>query len=192
MIHHRVVQLDKVVAHCGVVIEDPSKQLTDDPRCVTCPRCPVHLQIAPNEPRASCGASIDDPPSQLSIPNVFVTCQRCLAGTFDDPRSRESERIAWQAEMLEKSGQLAEARCLYAIAANLEEKVVENTPPSQPRVRHVLAISAVALWLNAMNHVRATALATKYLADGILTEQDLADMVDVRIKDMLRKDKETR
>lgn len=115
-----------------------------------------------------------------------------VAGIFDDPRSRESEQCAWHAEVAERKGNHDEAKKLFAHAAELEEELVTDIPPSSQRVRHVLAISAVALWLKATEHERASELATKYLAAGILTEEDLGDMVDVQLAEMLRQDqKET-
>lgn len=108
---------------------------------------------------------------------------------FDDPRSRESEGLAFRAETLDRRGCCDEARQLYTRAAELEEAVVAEVPASAPRIKHVLALSAIALWIKADNHERSTALATKYVADGILTEEDLGDMVDLQLAEMLRNDR---
>jgi hypothetical protein len=105
---------------------------------------------------------------------------------FDDPRSRESEELAFRAEVLERRGNqdlrdLAEARQLFARAAALEEAVVADIPSSSPRVKRVLAISAVALWLRANEHCRASDLAVRYIADGLVTDEDLVEMVDAQM-----------
>jgi hypothetical protein len=110
---------------------------------------------------------------------------------FNDPRSRESEQCAWHAEVAERQGKHDEAKKLYAHAAELEEEVVADVPSTSPRVMRVLAISAVALWLKAYDHERASNLATKYIAAGVLTEEDLGQMVDVQLAEMLRQDPAT-
>ena len=64
---------------------------------------------------------------------------------FDDPRSHEADDLALQAELLERRGEQAGARELYRRAAALEEALAREAPVSSPRVRGVLAISAVSL-----------------------------------------------
>jgi hypothetical protein len=68
---------------------------------------------------------------------------------FDDPRRRRSEELAVFAERAERTGDLASALAQYAEAAELEEKNALEVPDEFPRVRGVLAISTVALWLRA-------------------------------------------
>lgn len=113
-----------------------------------------------------------------------------VKGTFDDPRSRESEELAFRAERAESAGNPEASKQLFARAAALEEAVIADTPPSSPRVKRVLAISAVALWLKAHEHVRASDLAMKYVADGLVTEEDLVEMVDVQMAAELRSARE--
>lgn len=93
---------------------------------------------------------------------------------FDDPRSHEADDLALQAELLERSGEHAGARELYRRAAALEEALARETPVSSPRVRGVLAISAVSLWSAAGALPRAISLADEFLTDHTVpaSEQD--------------------
>jgi hypothetical protein len=68
---------------------------------------------------------------------------------FDDPRHRRSEELAFEAEHAERSGDLDTAARKYAEAASLEEDNALAVPADAPRVRGLLAVSAVALWLRA-------------------------------------------
>lgn len=88
---------------------------------------------------------------------------------FDDPRSQEADDLSLQAELLERRGELAAARELYGRAAGLEEALARETPGESPRVRGVLAISAVSLWAAAGALARAIGLADEFLADAGLT-----------------------
>jgi len=90
---------------------------------------------------------------------------------FDDPRGRRSEQLAFEAERAANTGELDTARALFAQAAELEEQVVADTDPAQPRVKSVLAVSAVALWYKAHRLTRAQALARHYLAAGVALEE---------------------
>ena len=101
-------------------------------------------------------------------------------GTFDDPRGRESESLAYQAERAESAGNDEEARRLFARAAKLEEAVVADVPSLSPRVKYVLALNAVALWLRAGQPDVSAALAHRYAADGVLSEDDIGDLVGFR------------
>jgi len=98
--------------------------------------------------------------------------------SFDDPRSRESEETAFDAERLERAGKLEEARALCARAALLEEVVTADVPPSQPRIKMVLATSSIALWVRAAKFERALALVRHYIAIGAATEEDLAELAE--------------
>lgn len=95
---------------------------------------------------------------------------------FDDPRGRQSEQLAFEAERALSAGEFDRARSLFARAAELEEKVVVDTSPDEPRVRSVLAVSEVALWYKAHRLSRAQALARHYLAIGITVEADLREL----------------
>ena len=85
---------------------------------------------------------------------------------FDDPRGQQGEALAFEAERALRAGHTEEARRLFADAAALEEAIVEDAGADQPRVRSVLAVSAVALWYKAGDLTRVEQLACKYLAAG--------------------------
>lgn len=72
-----------------------------------------------------------------------------IARWFDDPRHRQSEEIAFRAELAERAGQLDRARGDYEAAARLEEANALDIPHDEAKVRSLLAISAVALWLRS-------------------------------------------
>lgn len=96
---------------------------------------------------------------------------------FDDPRSQEADELSFTAERLERRGQLAEARDHYTRAALLEEALARETPPSSPRVRGVLAISAVSLWSAAGDPLHALDLAAEFIADPTLPASDRTDLI---------------
>lgn len=83
---------------------------------------------------------------------------------IDDPRGREVDELAWQAEQQQRSGDLERATGLFARAAAIEESIAEAATSQPPRVRSVLAVSAVALWYKAAQWQHAEVLAHRYLA----------------------------
>lgn len=93
---------------------------------------------------------------------------------FDDPRGRQSEELAFEAERAERRGDVHSARTLFAQAAELEEQVVADTDPAESRVKGVLAVSSVALWYKAHRFTRAQALARHYLAVGATADDESA------------------
>ena len=89
---------------------------------------------------------------------------------FDDPRSRESEELASHADRALRAGRLDEAKKHYSEAARLEEANALDVPGNVPRVRSVLAISAVSLWLKAGKCEEAYRAASLFLVNpDILT-----------------------
>jgi hypothetical protein len=100
-----------------------------------------------------------------------------MSGSLTDPRGRRSEALAFEADRARKAGDEARALSLFAEAAELEAQVARETPTDEPRVRSVLAISAVALWLDAHRHEEAARTVYEFLArpDG-LTEQGKRDL----------------
>ena len=90
-------------------------------------------------------------------------------GTFDDPRARQVDDLAFRAERAGKQGDEATARALYAEAAALESEVAKAVPPDAPRVRGLLAVSAVARWMQAGRYDEAERLARERLGDRSLT-----------------------
>ncbi len=101
---------------------------------------------------------------------------------FDNPRRRRSEELAFFAERAERAGDLPAARAQYAEAARLEEENALAIPADVPRVRSVLAISAVALWLRAEQWDEAARAGRAFLAvpnalthDGLRELESLVD-----------------
>lgn len=100
-----------------------------------------------------------------------------MTGFLKDPRGRRSEELAFEAERAHRAGDQERARALYAQAAELEGEVAREVPDAEPRVRSVLAISAVALWLEAGRHDDAARAACEFLArPEALTEQGKAEL----------------
>ena len=96
---------------------------------------------------------------------------------FEDPRGRRSEELAFFAEQAERAGAIAQARTLFSEAATLEEQVVAEVSATAPRVRAVLATSAVALWYKARDLGRALALARHYIAAAVSSDTELAELL---------------
>jgi hypothetical protein len=96
---------------------------------------------------------------------------------FDDPRRRRSEELAFFAERAERAGDHASALSQYAEAARLEEENALEIPGDVPRVRGVLAISAVALWLRAQRWDEAARAGCAFLAlPSMLTADGLREL----------------
>ena len=119
-----------------------------------------------------------------------------VSNPFVDQRRSRSEEAAFRAERAWAEGRADDARKLFGEAAVLEEEVALEAAPSSPRVRSVLAISAVALWYKAGELDRAKRLAYTFLAGDGLTEQgrgDLEKLVDrcSREHEILRLSKDT-
>lgn len=98
---------------------------------------------------------------------------------FDDPRHRESESLAHQADQMK----LQALHC-YKQAAIAEESLAREVPSDQPRIKGVLAISAVALWYKAEEWAKVIQLGNFFVNDwgqahiGQLTVQsEILDMM---------------
>lgn len=87
---------------------------------------------------------------------------------FDDPRSHEADDLSLQAELLARRGEHAEAREFYRRAAVLAEALMREMSSAAPRVRGVLAISAVSLWSAAGALPRSIGLADEFLGEVTL------------------------
>lgn len=96
---------------------------------------------------------------------------------FEDPRGRRSEELAFSAEQAERVGAIETARALFSEAATLEEQIVADVSATAPRVRSVLATSAVALWYKARELGRALTLARHYIAAAIASDTELAELL---------------
>lgn len=90
------------------------------------------------------------------------------ATPFDDPHHRQSEGLALRAE---REPDVGKQRELYALAAFLEELAARDVPAAMPRVRSVLARSAVALWWEAKAFDEAIRCGETFLAEGLLSPQ---------------------
>jgi hypothetical protein len=82
-----------------------------------------------------------------------------------DPRGKEVDELAWQAEQELRKGNSEGANRLYARAAAIEQAIAEAASAEPARVRSVLAVSAVALWYKAVEWRQTEALAHRYLAE---------------------------
>lgn len=100
-----------------------------------------------------------------------------MTGYLEDPRGRRSEELAFAAERAYKFGDHERAFDLFAEAAELEGQVAREVPADQPRVRSVLGISAVALWIDARRYDEAIRTACELLASPeMLTDQGREDI----------------
>jgi|LNFM01.1.fsa_nt_gb hypothetical protein len=98
---------------------------------------------------------------------------------FDDPRSRRAEERAFEAERCERRGEFARARELYLEAAENSLSVALDVQ-GLPRVRSVLAVSAVCLFRRAGRYDRAIEAAERLLAEDLsLTEEAAHELRDI-------------
>lgn len=86
-------------------------------------------------------------------------------GILDDPRGRESSRLAFLAEQALRADDPAAAHLHYARAAALEAELLAEVPQTERRIRSALAVSAVALWFKAEEHARVLELAARLLGE---------------------------
>src|ERR1035437_4494600 len=77
----------------------------------------------------------------------------------------ESQRLAFEAEQLERRGDLRGARELWANAAQLERTAIANVPTKRAKTRAILAVETVALYQRAGLRRTAAAFAFDYLRD---------------------------
>lgn len=101
---------------------------------------------------------------------------------FNDARHRRSEELAFFAERAERKGDLQAALAQYGESARLEEECALEIPGDVPKIRTLLAISAVALWLRAERWSEAARAGCAFLAqpdkltpDGVRAIQKLVD-----------------
>lgn len=80
----------------------------------------------------------------------------------------ESELLAAQAEVASRSGDLADARRLYALAAAAEQRAVQDLDPTKVRTFGVSAVSAVALFVKAGDLKSAEMAAGQWLGSTSL------------------------
>lgn len=100
-----------------------------------------------------------------------------MTSAFDDPRAQKSDELSFFADRALAHGEIARAMELFAEAAELETQLALGVPDTEPRVRSVLAISAVALWLKAGQFEKCERYAHQLLAnDNSLTDQGRNDL----------------
>ncbi len=99
---------------------------------------------------------------------------------------RQSEQYASKAEVTAQLGDDIEAQKLYAIAAQAEERALDELGHDKPRTYGITAVSAVALYLKAAQWSAAKTLAHRYLGSGRLPKfarrqlKDLLDSIEMR------------
>jgi hypothetical protein len=99
-----------------------------------------------------------------------------VKGGLDDPRLQQGGDHAMDAENLEQLGQLADARERYARASELYAAVALDDD-TLPKVRVVIAESAVALAARGGRFDRAVAYAERFLAEpGRLTPAGIEEL----------------
>ncbi len=81
-----------------------------------------------------------------------------------------SEKSAMEAEKTFRAGDAANARLLYELAAEAEERALAAVDSAKVRTRGITAVSAVALWFKAAVFQRAELLAYSMLADPLLPD----------------------
>lgn len=89
-----------------------------------------------------------------------------MTGIFDSKEHRESEVLAFHAEWTLRNGDLKKARQQYADAAHLEELAAISCPHDMVRVRTILCISAVSLWMKATEYKEMLRASRAFLFDS--------------------------
>ena len=80
----------------------------------------------------------------------------------------ESERLAAQAQLAVRRGELERARELYMQAARFEADALSAVEPTKVRTLGITAVSTAALWYKAGNFEAAQALAHTWLGKQAL------------------------
>jgi len=94
-----------------------------------------------------------------------------MTSVFDDPIGQQSDELSFRAERALATGNAQKALELFAEAAALETQLAERAAADEPRVRSVVALSAVALWFKARRFDECERLALQLLAGERLTDQ---------------------
>lgn len=81
---------------------------------------------------------------------------------------RSSERLAAEAEVAARRGELGRSQQLYADAAGYEVRALQEIEPSRSRTVGISAVSAVSLYFKANRLADAEALTYKWLACDVL------------------------
>ena len=81
---------------------------------------------------------------------------------------KESEQLAYEAEIAAHRGNIAQAREIYLKAAQAEEKALDELESDKPRTYGITAVSAASLYFMAAEWQVARNLAYRYLGSGRL------------------------
>lgn len=106
---------------------------------------------------------------------------------FDDPRGRASEELAFTAEQALRRGDRGAARRAFSRAAALETEVARSVPTKEPRIRGVIGVSAVALWLKAGDPTTARALIDELITSGGLSPATCDELRQLRARTLVRR-----
>lgn len=93
----------------------------------------------------------------------------------------ESERLASEAEVQARRGDVGVAREFYSVAAEAEDRALESLDGSRPRTYGVTAVSAVALYYKSARWDDARTLAYRCLASGFLPDFALRQIEDLLV-----------
>lgn len=94
---------------------------------------------------------------------------------------KTSERLASEAEVAARRGDLTRARELYAQAAKAEHRAAEDLDPSKIRTLGASAVSAVSLFFKSSQLLEGEALAHRWLGSG-----HLPDFAKEQIRNLLQ------
>ncbi len=104
-----------------------------------------------------------------------------MSEVFDDPRWRQSEEQAVEAEHASDRGDLAGARSLYRRAAEQAGAFALSIDGSMPRTRAIAAVTAVVLAARGGDFHQAVMLAEMFLASpGSLPVEGVAELETLR------------
>lgn len=93
---------------------------------------------------------------------------------------RQSQDVAFRAELLERAGKCDEAKQLYLEAAKLEVEVLREIPVSRPKTRGIIAVSTASLFWRAGAQDEVERVAREYLA-----VPDLPEFARIQLGDLL-------
>lgn len=90
-----------------------------------------------------------------------------------------SERLASEAEMAQRAGDVAGAMIRFREAAEAEEQALAVLPVEKARTLGITAVSAASLWFVARDYARSQQVAYEWLAKGALPAFAVAQMRDL-------------
>lgn len=90
-----------------------------------------------------------------------------------------SERLASQAEVAQRTGDLDTALARYRAAAEAEERALGDLDPAKTRTLGITAVSAASLWFMGHDYARAQQVAYALLGRGVLPPFAVSQMRDL-------------